>query len=75
MKRNPSELSEIFEALARGQITSKDIPAYRFQRPLDEALQNFLPMMDHWQWKETFNQTKRIKTERIGKRNIQTSSR
>jgi beta-glucosidase/6-phospho-beta-glucosidase/beta-galactosidase len=75
MKRNPSELSEIFEALARGQITSKDIPAYRFQRPLDETLQNFLPMMDHWQWKETFNQTKRIKTERIGKRNIQTSSR
>ncbi len=51
-KRNVSELSEIFEALARGQISSKDIPAYRFQEPLDKLLENFLPMMDHWEWIE-----------------------
>jgi hypothetical protein len=60
MKRNASELSEIFEALARGQITSKDIPAYRFQSPLDKLLKNFMPMMDHWQWEEHFESAKRI---------------
>jgi hypothetical protein len=46
--RNASELSETFEALARGQITSKDIPAYRFGRELEAMLENFLPMMSHW---------------------------
>jgi hypothetical protein len=51
-KRHPSELSEIFEALARGIITSKDIPAYRFQSPLNKTLKNFLPMMSHWNWRE-----------------------
>lgn len=50
--RHASELSEIFAALARGQITSKDIPAYRFLSPLDETLEKFLPLMAHWQWKE-----------------------
>jgi beta-glucosidase/6-phospho-beta-glucosidase/beta-galactosidase len=53
-RRNPSELSEIFEALTRGQITSEDIPAYRFQGELKSSLRNFLPMMDHWQWREPF---------------------
>lgn len=51
-KRNESELSEIFEALARGLITSKDIPAYRFGSELETMLENFLPMMGHWQWRE-----------------------
>ncbi|HYP50106.1 MAG TPA: family 1 glycosylhydrolase [Pyrinomonadaceae bacterium] len=51
-KRNPSELSEIFTALARGEITSKDIPAYRFQSPLDHHLEAFLPMMAHWNWRD-----------------------
>ncbi|HEX8249407.1 MAG TPA: family 1 glycosylhydrolase [Pyrinomonadaceae bacterium] len=51
-KRNASELSEIFTALARGQISSKDIPAYHFQPPLDHQLEAFLPMMAHWQWRE-----------------------
>lgn len=58
-RRNPSELSEIFEALARGQITSEDIPAYRFQGELKSSLRNFLPMMDHWQWREPFASKKR----------------
>jgi beta-glucosidase/6-phospho-beta-glucosidase/beta-galactosidase len=51
-KRNESELSEIFEALSRGQITSKDIPAYQFGNELETVLENFLPMMSHWQWRE-----------------------
>lgn len=53
-KRNPSELSEVYEALSRGEITSKDIPAYRFQGPLDKLLKNFLPQMSHWEWKDPF---------------------
>ncbi|HLM59491.1 MAG TPA: hypothetical protein VK308_01685, partial [Pyrinomonadaceae bacterium] len=57
---NASELSEIFKALANGQITSKDIPAYRFQSPLDKLLNNFLPMMDHWQWRDPHQAVKRI---------------
>jgi hypothetical protein len=51
-KRNASELIEVFEALAGGQITSKYIPAYHFESGLDKTLKNFLPMMDHWEWRE-----------------------
>jgi hypothetical protein len=51
-QRNGSELSEIFAALARGEITSKDIPAYRFQAPLDAQLKDFLPLMSGWEWHE-----------------------
>jgi beta-glucosidase/6-phospho-beta-glucosidase/beta-galactosidase len=51
-KRNESELSEIFEMLARGQIRSKDIPAYRFETELETMLENFLPQMSHWQWRK-----------------------
>lgn len=50
--RNASELSEIYAALVRGEITSKDIPAYRFLAPLDETLRELLPLMQHWEWKE-----------------------
>jgi beta-glucosidase/6-phospho-beta-glucosidase/beta-galactosidase len=49
--RNASELSDIFAALARGEMTSADIPAYRFQPPLDHQLAGFMPMMSHWEWK------------------------
>lgn len=50
--RHDSELSDIFTALARGQISSKDIPAYRFLAPLDKTLEGFLPLMRHWDWTE-----------------------
>jgi len=50
MRRNSSELSDLFRALALGQLTSDDIPAYRFQAPLDHQLEGFLPMMSHWDW-------------------------
>jgi beta-glucosidase/6-phospho-beta-glucosidase/beta-galactosidase len=53
-QRHGSELSEIFARLARGQISAKDIPAYRFQPPLDRHLEAFLPLMAHWQWREPF---------------------
>jgi beta-glucosidase/6-phospho-beta-glucosidase/beta-galactosidase len=51
LRRNSSELSDIYTALAKGQITSKDIPAYHFQAPLEEALKTMMPMMEHWDWK------------------------
>jgi beta-glucosidase/6-phospho-beta-glucosidase/beta-galactosidase len=50
--RNASELSEVFAALASGKIESKNIPAYRFEKPLNETLQNFLPLMRGWEWRE-----------------------
>jgi beta-glucosidase/6-phospho-beta-glucosidase/beta-galactosidase len=62
-RRNASELSEIFARLARGEITSKDIPAYRFQSPLDEQLEGFLPMMKHWNWREPHLQNGKYKTK------------
>ncbi|MGC2238531.1 MAG: family 1 glycosylhydrolase [Pyrinomonadaceae bacterium] len=54
LRRNASELSDIFAALADGAISSRDIPAYRFQSPLDTELKGFLPLMKHWQWLEPF---------------------
>jgi beta-glucosidase/6-phospho-beta-glucosidase/beta-galactosidase len=51
LERNSSELSELYASLAAGQITSKDIPAYRFLPPVDHQLAGFTPMMDHWEWK------------------------
>ncbi|MFN2502035.1 MAG: family 1 glycosylhydrolase [Pyrinomonadaceae bacterium] len=48
--RNASELSDIFGMLARGEITSQDIPAYYFQAPLDHQLAGFMSMMEHWNW-------------------------
>ena len=45
LRRNDSELSEIFASLASGAISSKDIPAYHFISPLDEELAGFLPLM------------------------------
>lgn len=53
-RRQTSELSEIYKALANGQITSADIPAYQFQPPVDQELKNFLPMMSHWNWQDPF---------------------
>ena len=50
LRRTPSELSDIYRALALGQMTSKDIPAYRFLPPLGAALKGLRPLMAHWNW-------------------------
>jgi beta-glucosidase/6-phospho-beta-glucosidase/beta-galactosidase len=52
MNRHSSELSEIYTSLAKGEITSKDIPAYRFRAPLDHALASMRPLMQRWPWGE-----------------------
>lgn len=50
-RRHPSELSEIFTALAENRIQSKDIPAYRFHKSLNKMLGGFMPLMRHWDWR------------------------
>ena len=49
--RHPSELSDVFTALAQRTLTSNDIPAYHFQPPLQHTLQGLSPLMRHWQWR------------------------
>jgi hypothetical protein len=53
-KRNESELSELFASLAKGTATADDLPAYKFQEPLDDHLAAFGGMMEHWNWREPF---------------------
>lgn len=51
--RHPSELSWWYSQLARGLATSRDLPAYIVQPPLDWQLKGFLPLMAHWpHWRE-----------------------
>lgn len=68
--RHASELSELFAALASGRISSKDIPAYRFQEPLKTSLDGFLPLMKHWRWLEApdLNQNKKTEFQLSGKK-------
>jgi beta-glucosidase/6-phospho-beta-glucosidase/beta-galactosidase len=44
--RHPSELSRIYGALARGEITSEDIPVYAFDQELRGRLRGYLRLMD-----------------------------
>jgi beta-glucosidase/6-phospho-beta-glucosidase/beta-galactosidase len=64
MKRHSSELSDLYRALALGQITSKDIPAYCFQAPLDHDLQGFMSLMEHWNWTTSGRKNRRIRARR-----------
>ena len=50
LSRNPSELSDLFTALAAGEAVAEDLPAYRFQNPLDDELVGLMPLMEHWNW-------------------------
>ncbi|MFL6450178.1 MAG: family 1 glycosylhydrolase [Bryobacteraceae bacterium] len=43
--RHESELSHVYGALARGLITSKDIPAYGFSGDLDRRMRGYKPLM------------------------------
>lgn len=48
--RNGSEVTEHYGALARGTMTWQDLPAYRFQSPLNKQLAGFLPFMEDFPW-------------------------
>lgn len=47
-KRHSSILSSWYPRLARGEVTSSDLPAYRFAPPLDDDLHGYLKLMAHW---------------------------
>ena len=51
-ERHASEFSEVYAALARGEIASAEVPAYRFLEPVATELRGFMPQMSHWEWKE-----------------------
>lgn len=51
LTRRASVMSEAYAAVAGG-AASHELPAYRFQPPLDRWLKGLLPHMSHWQWHE-----------------------
>jgi len=48
-ERHGSELSHYYSQLAKGHVTSKDLPAYWFSPPLDEQLRGYTRLMRHWE--------------------------
>jgi hypothetical protein len=52
--RMESELSQLYARLARGEIGSAEIPAYRFEEPVlvGRRVGKYLPLMKDWEWKE-----------------------
>jgi beta-glucosidase/6-phospho-beta-glucosidase/beta-galactosidase len=51
LERNESELSRTYSRLAKGAITSKEIPAYRLLPPTDTELKHHYLLMQHWNWR------------------------
>lgn len=50
--RHPSLLSEYYGRLARDEARVDDLPAFRFQPPVDAQLRGYLPQMAGWNWQE-----------------------
>ncbi|WP_377109647.1 hypothetical protein [Rubellimicrobium aerolatum] len=52
--RQRSELSHLYAALARGEIGSAELPAYRFEEPVlvGRRVGKYLPHMAHWDWRD-----------------------
>ncbi|HKH55250.1 MAG TPA: family 1 glycosylhydrolase [Propionibacteriaceae bacterium] len=50
-QRDRTLFTEVWESAATG-TPAADLPAYRFQPPLDAELSGFLPQMDHWRWQD-----------------------
>ncbi len=51
LERNTSSMSTWFQRAAAG-CPSSEIPAFRFQPPIDRWLQGFIPQLDHWDWQD-----------------------
>ena len=49
--RHRSEISEVFTKLARNEITSAEIPAYRFESSVGEMLRNWDSFTADWNWR------------------------
>ncbi len=52
LRRNSSMLSDYYGLLARGVITSSDLPAYRFEPETAQQLAGHLKFMEHWEWRD-----------------------
>jgi dTDP-4-dehydrorhamnose reductase len=52
--RRESELSRLYQQLARGEIGSAEIPAYRMEEPVlvGRRVGKYLPHMEGWDWKD-----------------------
>ena len=51
LNRRTSSMSEAFGAVTRGASAS-DLPAFRFQPPIDTWLRGFSGFMNHWEWQD-----------------------
>jgi beta-glucosidase/6-phospho-beta-glucosidase/beta-galactosidase len=51
LERNSSSLSTWFKRAAGG-AASAEIPAFRFQPPLDRWLEGFIGQLEHWDWQD-----------------------
>lgn len=51
LDRRPSSMSDAYGRAARG-AQAADLPAYRFQPPVDRWLAGWLPHMSHWDWQD-----------------------
>jgi beta-glucosidase/6-phospho-beta-glucosidase/beta-galactosidase len=51
LDRRPSSMSAAYARAARGAPAS-ELPAYRFQPPVDRWLAGWMPQMDHWDWQD-----------------------
>ena len=50
-RRVRTVFTEVWEAAASG-TPAAELPAYRFQPPLDDDLAGLLPHMQHWRWED-----------------------
>lgn len=52
--RRESELSYLYGRLARGEIGSAELPAYRFEEVVleERCVRKFLPLMEGWDWRD-----------------------
>jgi len=51
LERRASSMSAAYARAARG-APAADLPAYRFQPPVDRLLRGWMPQMAHWDWQE-----------------------
>ena len=51
LARRPSSMSAAYR-LAAGGASASELPAYRFQPPVDQWLAGWMPHMAHWEWRD-----------------------
>ncbi len=51
LERRASSMSAAY-ALAAGGAPAANLPAYRFQPPVDRSLRGWMPQMAHWDWRD-----------------------